>query len=128
MGFLDKVKAQAEQAVAKAQQGVQQGQSKLDQAQARRQADALLHDLGVACYAEQRHGGSPAAVAELLAQLDAHAAESGALDLTARTVPVGPGGSSPGSPGNPAPTTSETGAAAPQPPSAPAGNFSLDDL
>lgn len=125
MGFLDKVKAQAEQAVAKAQQGVQQGmqqgQAKLDQAQARRQADALLHDLGAAYYAEQRQGGSSARVGELLAQLDAHAAQVGPVDLaSARTGPVGPAG--------PAPTTPTAGPASPQPPSAPAGNFSLDDL
>ena len=52
MGLMDKVKAQAEQAVAKGQQAMAQGQAKLDAMQAKKHGDALLRDLGVAYYAK----------------------------------------------------------------------------
>lgn len=89
MGLMDKVKAQAEQAVAKAQQGMAQGQSKLDELQAKKRADALLRELGAAYYAQQRSGGSAEAVASALAAVDAHAAEHGAVDTSA-AVPSQP--------------------------------------
>ncbi|MEZ5140804.1 MAG: hypothetical protein R2711_19125 [Acidimicrobiales bacterium] len=59
MGFLDKVKAQAEQAV-------KQGQDKLDEAQAKRKANDLLRDLGAWYYATQTgrdEGNGPAELA-----------------------------------------------------------------
>lgn len=77
MGLMDKVKAQAEQAVVKAQQGVAQGQAKLDEAQAKRAGDALLRNLGAAYYAAQRSDGSPEAVTAALAAVDAHVAGHG---------------------------------------------------
>ncbi|HUB70987.1 MAG TPA: hypothetical protein VL984_11245, partial [Acidimicrobiales bacterium] len=79
MGLMDKVKQSAEQALSKAQQGVNQGKAKIDSAQARRQWDGLLRNLGAAVYAEQRQGGSSADVATALAALDQHAAEHGAI-------------------------------------------------
>ena len=82
MGFLDKVKAQAEQAVTKAQQGVAQGQAKLDTMQARKQLDKLLRDLGAAVYAEQRQGGPGTAVATAVSAIDQHAATQGPIDLS----------------------------------------------
>jgi hypothetical protein len=85
MGFMDKVKAQAEQAVAKAQQGVAQGQSKVEELQAKRQAEKLLRDLGAAVYAHQRTGGSDTAVNAVLQNLDAWVAEHGPLDTTPST-------------------------------------------
>jgi hypothetical protein len=88
MGFMDKVKAQAEQAVAKAQQGVAQGQSKVEELQAKRQAEKLLRDLGAAVYAHQRTGGSDVAVNEVLERLDAWVAEHGRLDTTPSTDTV----------------------------------------
>jgi hypothetical protein len=90
MGIMDKVKAQAEQAMAKAQQGMAQGQTKLDAMQAKRAADKLLRDLGNAVYRERRGGGSPAAVDAALAALDAHVAEHGALDTTAGPADLDP--------------------------------------
>ena len=89
MGLMDKVKAQAEQAVAKAQQGVAQGKEKVEELQAKRHADALLRNLGAAYYAQQRSGGSDNAVTAALATLDAHATEHGPID-TSITVPEQP--------------------------------------
>jgi hypothetical protein len=125
MGFMDKVKAQAEVAVAKAQQGVAQGQSKLDDYQGKKQADALLLTLGHAFYAEQRTGGSRDDVVAALAAVDQHAAENGPIAspaeaaAAAAAAPVyDPGPAA--APGAPAP--------APGAPAAGGGSFSLDDL
>lgn len=85
MGLMDKVKAQAEQAVAKGKQGVAQGQSKLEEIQAKKKADGLLRNLGAAYYAQQRAGGSADAVTGALAAVDQHAAEHGTVD-TAATI------------------------------------------
>jgi hypothetical protein len=89
MGLMDKMKAQAEQAMAKAQQGVAQGQAKLDTMQAKRQGEALLRDLGAAYYAQQRSGGSAEDVTAALAKVDAHVAEHGAVEASA-DVPTQP--------------------------------------
>jgi hypothetical protein len=80
MTLLDKAKVAAEKAAARAQQGVQQGQAKIDAIQTKRRADALLHDLGVAYYAEQRQGAGHEAVDSALRALDAHAVEHGGVD------------------------------------------------
>jgi hypothetical protein len=85
MGLMDKVKAQAEQAVAKGKQGVSQGQSKLDAMQAHKRGEALMRDLGAAYYAQQRSGGSADDVAKALAAVDAHVSENGAV---AKSPPV----------------------------------------
>lgn len=98
MGLLDKVKAQAGQVAA-------QGQAKLGEVQAKRQADALLRELGHAYYKQQREGGSADAVADALGKVDAHVAEHGGLDA----APAGGGAGA---------ATSD----------APAGDFKLDDL
>lgn len=71
MSFMDKVKAQAEQAVSKGQDAVAQGQTKLNEMQAAKAHDALLRELGAAYYAQQRSGGSADAVTKALAALDA---------------------------------------------------------
>jgi hypothetical protein len=83
MGLMDKVKAQAEQAVAKGKEGVAQGQAKLDAMQAKKQADALLRDLGAAYYAQKHNGGPADAVTAALAKVTAHEAENGAVDTAA---------------------------------------------
>ena len=92
MSLVDKVKAQAEQAMSKAQAGVAQGQAKLEQAQAARHRDELLRDLGAAVWAERREGGSTAAVETALQALDALSQPS-----------------PPGAPDGPAPTTDASG-------------------
>lgn len=75
MGLLDKVKDQAGQLAEKAHHGVEQGREKLEDLQAKKRKDAMLYELGVAYYEQQRHGGSEATVWEALAQLDSFIAE-----------------------------------------------------
>jgi hypothetical protein len=107
MGLMDKVKAQAEQAVAKAQHGIAEGKDKLEGVQAKRHVDQLLHDLGAAYYAEQREGGPHAAVEQALIAVDA--AKTEAASDAAKAASSGDASGSPAS-------------------GAPAGNFSLDDV
>lgn len=123
MGLMDKVKHQAEQALAKAQQGVSQGQAKLDQVQAKRQADALLRNLGAAYYAKERSGGAQDAVDAAMKKLDEHVAAHGPID-TAATVAEDDGGSRVTSASAPPaePTVPTTGA------TADAGSFSIEDV
>lgn len=91
MGLLDKVKAQAEQAVAKAQQGVAQSQAKIDEMQAKKQLQGLLRDLGAAYYAQQREAGSAEAVQSALGAVDAHIATHGSDGLSGTDSPAGGG-------------------------------------
>ena len=98
MGLLDKVKAQAGQVAA-------QGQAKLNEVQTKRQADALLRELGLAYYKQQREGASDVQVTAALEKVDAHVAEHGGLDpAPAPDAPTAPGSG------------------------APQGDFKLDDL
>jgi hypothetical protein len=130
MGFMDKVKAQAEQAVAKAQQGVAQGQTKIDDLQTKRAADALIMALGAAFYAEQRQGGPQQAVITALSAVDAHVATHGPIGVTppapvapvAPAAPAAPG--APMAPGEPIPPVAQP----PAPDPAAGGSFSLDDI
>jgi hypothetical protein len=129
MSFMDKVKAQAEQAMVKGQQAVQQGQTKLGEMQAAKASgsnDGLLRDLGAAYYAEQRSGGSPDATATALAALDAHAAAAQQAAEQAAAAAAAP----PAAPATPAPSIID-GATPPPAPPAPAGpapSFGLDDV
>lgn len=96
MGFLDKVKAQAEQAV-------KQGQEKLEDVQAKKKADGLLRDLGAWYYAretERDEGQGDEQIARLVAELQAHEAEHGPLgadkeEEVAPPPPPPPGASAP---------------------------------
>lgn len=99
MGFMDKAREAAQQATTKAQQGLAQGQAKFDEVQTSRAADALLRDLGTACYAEQRGGGSAEAVVAALSALDAHVAANGPLGQ------AGPGSSQASPQSSPQPGT-----------------------
>jgi hypothetical protein len=137
MGFMDKVKAQAEQAMVKAQQGVAQGQTKLDDIQTKRAGDALIVALGAAYYAQQRQGGSAQAVSDALAAVDAHVAANGPIVTATSAAPPAPAASPTQTPPTqtqtpptqtpPAPGSEPT---VPTPPAAEAsgGSFSLDDL
>jgi hypothetical protein len=120
MGLMDKVKQQAEQALAKAQQGVSQGQAKLDQVQAKRQTDALLRDLGAAYYAKERSGGPQDAVDAAMKMLDEHAAAHGPLDTSGTNATATQGAGATATPSTSAPTP-------PPPPGATAGDFRIDD-
>ena len=89
MGLMDKVKAQAEQAVAKGKQGVAQGQAKVGEMQAKKATGNVLHDLGAAYYAEQREGGSHDAVLQALAAADAAKAAAPAGGAGKPDAPAG---------------------------------------
>ena len=83
MGFMDKVKAQAEVGMAKANDLTKAGQEKLDQASANHKADGMLHDLGAALYAERVGRGTDQTAADverLVTDLHAHEAEHGNLE------------------------------------------------
>jgi hypothetical protein len=123
MGFLDKVKAQAEQAV-------KQGQDKLEDVQAKKKADGLLRDLGAWHYAiatGRDEGNGPGEIARITAELQAHEAEHGQLggdrDEEPEAPPVPPVPPAPGAPPAPGvpsiPPPPPGGAVPPPPPSAP---------
>ena len=83
MGFMDKVKAQAEVGMAKANDLTKAGQEKLDQASAKHRADGMLHDLGAALYAERVGRGTEESAAEverLVTDLQAYEAEYGTIE------------------------------------------------
>lgn len=118
MGFLDKVKAQAEQTL-------KQGQEKVDEVQAKRKADGLLRDLGAWYYAVHtgRDGGQgEGELARISAELKAHEAEHGPLggrddEPEPPTPPPAGGATVPTSPPPSAPPPAPApGGAAPLPP------------
>jgi hypothetical protein len=95
MGLMDKVKAQAEQAVAKGKQGMAQGQAKIEEMQAKKQGDALLRDLGAAVYAQKTGKAGAEADADierLVSELRAHESEHGAIDTKPTADAEGGGG------------------------------------
>src|SRR3954452_1408830 len=120
MGFMDKLKVQAEQVAKQAQAGVAQGQAKLNDLQAKKAADGLLHDLGAAVYAAQRQGGPHEPIEQVMAALDAHAATHGPIDTGAGTPAAAPAASA-AADGGPAPTPPAAGAPS-TPPTTPAGD------
>lgn len=104
MGFLDKVKAQAEQAV-------KQGQEKIEDVQAKKKADGLLRDLGAWYYAretERDEGNADGEIARIVAALQAHELEHGPLGRAEEEPPPPPP--------PPAPMPPPPGGAVPPPP------------
>jgi hypothetical protein len=132
MGFLDKAKEAANQAMAATQQAAAKGQDKVTAMQQGRTEAQLYAALGQAFYAEQRHGASTQGVVDGLAALDSHFAEvARAASAQQQTyspppasTPFEQGSTAPGS--FPPPTPPSPPAAQPGPP--PAGNFTVDDL
>jgi hypothetical protein len=120
MGFLDKAKATATQAM-------QQGQAKVEQIQQSRQESELYKTLGEAVYKAQRHGGDQTSVDAALIALDnhfAHVAQSASAPAAGTPGETsGPGTSSgsgtPSGPGTPS---------ASSPSATQEGNFTLDDM
>jgi hypothetical protein len=85
MGLLDKVKAQATQLAEKGQEAAKAGQAKIGTLQTKKQADTLLRDLGAHTFAKMKGRGdaqTDTKIAGVTAQLDAHEAEHGPIDLT----------------------------------------------
>jgi CBS domain-containing protein len=73
MAILDKAKAAAKRAPDQAKRGAAAGRARLAEMQARHQHSRLVQQLGEACYAEHSRQGTPEAVADAFAALDAHA-------------------------------------------------------
>ncbi|QXC62440.1 hypothetical protein KSP35_06460 [Aquihabitans sp. G128] len=113
MGFLDKVKAQAEQTL-------KQGQDKIDEVQAKKKADGLLRDLGAWYYAGQTgrdEGKAPGELARITAELQAHEAEHG--ELGGKDEPEPPAPPPPAPAEAPAPPSGPPPSSPPPPPTQP---------
>ena len=85
MGLMDKVKAQATQLAEKAQEAGKAGQAKIGTLQTKKQADALLRELGAHHFAKAKGRGddqTDTKIAGVMAQLDAHEQEHGQIDLS----------------------------------------------
>ncbi len=92
MGLMDKVKAQATQLAEKAQEAGKVGQAKIGNLQTKKQADTLLRELGAHHFAKAKGRGdqqTDSKIAGVMAQLDAHEAEHGQIDLTPDPVVQG---------------------------------------
>jgi hypothetical protein len=84
MGFMDKVKEQASVAASVAKEAAQKGQTKVEEMQAKRSADGVLRQLGLATYLQQAGRASSmvdADVAKYVATLKAYEDEHGELTL-----------------------------------------------
>lgn len=75
MGFLDRAKEAAGLAKSQARVAREQGQQRFSELQARRQAEALLREVGLAAYDEHRGEASHEGVVRALAKLDDHLQE-----------------------------------------------------
>jgi hypothetical protein len=92
MGLMDKVKAQASQVVEKGKEAGKLGQQKIEGLQVKKQADNLLRELGAHHFAKAKGRGdaqTDTKIAGVMAQLDAHEAEHGQIDLTPDPVVQG---------------------------------------
>lgn len=72
MGFLDRAKEAASRAKSQARVAREQGQQRIEDLQARRQAELLLREIGLAAHEEHRGEGGHEAVVRALARLDEH--------------------------------------------------------
>jgi hypothetical protein len=119
MGFLDKVKESGQQLANSVNDTVNKGQQSLDQSQSRKASDALLRDLGAQVYARDTGRGTAetdATIARLTADLQAHEAQGGVVDLAERSRPPAPGAGAPPPPGGAAAAPPPPGGAATPPP------------
>src|SRR5271167_1558649 len=112
MGLLDKVKAQATAATEMAKDAAAKGQAKMNDAQAKKAADGMLRDLGAAFYAAKTGRTTPttdADIERLVAALQQHESEHGALTLAPESAAAAPTAAPAG----------DAGASAPPPPPPP---------
>ncbi len=82
MGFMDKVKEQANNAAAVAKDAAQKGQAKVDEVQAKRAADGVLRQLGLLAFLSQTDRAPASADADVLRHVEtlkSYEAEHGAL-------------------------------------------------
>ena len=83
MGFMDKVKEQASVAAAAAKDAAQKGQAKVGEVQAKRAADGVLRQLGLAAYLQETNRAKSTAESDIAGYIDslkAYEAEFGELD------------------------------------------------
>ena len=121
MGLLDKVKAQAATATAVAKDAAQKGQAKLEEVQSKKGADGMLRDLGAAFYATKTNRATPSTdsdIDRLVAALQSHEAEHGALTLAPGSSAAAPTATTSSTVGPP-PTAAAPGSPPPSPTSAP---------
>ncbi|HEY6530777.1 MAG TPA: hypothetical protein VIY72_00635 [Acidimicrobiales bacterium] len=120
MGFLDKVKEQANTLASSVNDTVNKGQASLDQSQSRKHADGLLRDLGALVYARDTGRGTETTDADIqrvTADLQAHEAQGGAVDLSEHGRAPAPGqAGAPPPPGGAVAPPPPGGVAAPPPP------------
>jgi uncharacterized protein (DUF2164 family) len=82
MALMDKMKAQAAQLAQMAQEAGKTGQAKIEEVQARRKADGVLRELGLAYYSQRVGGatGDPTSqMSTLIEELKAYEVEHGPL-------------------------------------------------
>jgi microcystin degradation protein MlrC len=82
MGLMDKVKEQAAAAAQAAKEAAAKGQAKVDEMQAKRAADGVLRQLGLAVYLQKTDratAGAEGDIAGYLETLKAYEAEHGSL-------------------------------------------------
>ncbi len=124
MGLLDKVKDKATQATEMAKDAAAKGQAKLDEAQAKKAADGMLRDLGAAFYATKTGRATPttdADIERLVAALQQHESEHGAITLAPESTAAAPtaapaGGDAASAPPPPPPPRAADPASPPPPP------------
>ena len=93
MGFMDKMKEQANSLAVQVNDTVSKGQQSFEEGQARKQADALLRDLGALVYLRYAGRGaanSDAEIARITAALEAHEAKGEAINLEVRSGTMPP--------------------------------------
>jgi len=106
MGLLDKVKDKATQATEMAKDAAAKGQAKIDEAQAKKAAAGMLRDLGAAFYATKTGRATPTTDAEierLVAALQQHESEHGAMTLAPESAAAAPTATPAGDSSAPAP-------------------------
>jgi hypothetical protein len=119
MGLLDKVKATAATATEAAKDAAAKGQAKMNEAQAKKVADGMLRDLGAAFYATKTGRATPttdADIERLVASLQAHESEHGAITLAPESAAAAPTATTAGDVPPPPPPPQAADPASPPPP------------
>jgi hypothetical protein len=124
MGLMDNLKQSANSLAATVNETVSKGQQSMDQSSSRKYSDGLFRDLGALVYARDSGRATPttdADIERLTADLRAHEAQGGAVDLAPKAgaaptaAPPPPGGGTPPPPGAAATPPPPPGGAAPPP-------------
>lgn len=136
MGLMDNLKQSANKVASSVNETVSKGQQSMDQSASRKHSDALLRDLGALVYARDSGRGTATTdgdIERITADLRAHEAQGGLIDLAPKAVPAadaappppgagavppppGAAAASPPPPGSVAPPPAPGQAATPPPP------------